>query len=151
MKNKKIVATLLHACTLYCVSACNVQGYDLPGTALQSYAGQVAASCSGNEFASHVQRDEGVFNQLRRVKTDLSAAIRLLLKVRSERKESFVSPGHLFQYLPVPGIDSNFLLAKDCQRTPTGAQRLPRSACVALDACAEGNSTWMKYSLAKGP
>lgn len=151
MKNKKIVATLLHACTLYCVSACNVQGYDLPETAFQSYAGQVAADCSGNELASPGRRDEGVFNQLRRVKTDLSEAIRLLLKVRSERKRSIVSSGYLFQYLPVPGMDSNFLQAKEYQHPPTGAQRPPHGACLALDACAEGNSTWMKYCLTKGP
>ncbi|MCB0573460.1 MAG: hypothetical protein KDC61_02700 [Saprospiraceae bacterium] len=146
MNNKKIVATLLHACTLYCVSAYNVQEYDAAGHEHRPNAGEVATN------RAHIARhDEAAFRVLSAPASDLSVEIRLLLKTCSVARASLFSLEQVLQYFPSFDTGSNILLQNLRRQPLVDRQPLLKRACFAPDICSEGNATWIKYCLTSGP
>lgn len=154
MKNKKFVATLLHACTLYCVSAYHVQeGCPVAGNDFREYPGQLTSDRWGHEIASGRQAD-GVAIPIDRQGSGFSPGIRYLLRACSVDKASFLfkplfSRSLSFSGTAFPQLD--IPTCADIPRPVLPCTPLPVRIRFAAPARAEGNATWMEYCLTNGP
>ncbi len=153
MKNKKFVATLLHACTLYCVSAYNVQEYPVARNEFREYPGQIASERSSEEIATSRQAT-GTLIPIDRQGTGLSPEIRHLLKACSIGKASFLFKPLFSRSLSFSGAAFPELNLPMCAHNAwqVPAYILPFSP-VQYFFCtgSEGNATWIEYCLTNGP
>lgn len=153
MKNKKFVATLLHACTFYCVSAYPVQEYPVAGNEFREYAGQIASDRSGEEIAAP-RHSAGALIPVDKEGARLSPEISSLLKACSFGKAPFAFKYLLFRQISFyshsfPVVD--FPLAPGVFRRVPALTPLPARVRFPLCTGSEGNATWIEHCLTNGP